>query len=244
MLQPINMLLSFPFSPHKFYGILEDSISYRRKLSSWVCFQWSLLGKCVIVLSCFISVIYSFLLNRLPSVYCVGSDSLTCVWSQLYVTNPHTFALILLPGPPRQIYCYSLPHYSTSDSSLKLLLFFISPGSSLDFVAWCWMEEVLPLSLCPPFPTPLCPLSAVSHSPLASSSSFLPPGCLHVKWRMLTDPQGNIFSISSRLWYVLALLTAANTHTCRECQTYCSFLSNTHAHVHKTICVYVQQYIK
>lgn len=132
MLQPINMLLSFPFSPHKFYGILEDSISYRRKLSSWVCFQWSLLGKCVIVLSCFISVIYSFLLNRLPSVYCVGSDSLTCVWSQLYVTNPHTFALILLPGPPRQIYCYSLPRYSTSDSSLKLLLFFylswLQPG--------------------------------------------------------------------------------------------------------------------
>lgn len=124
------------FPPHKFYGILEDSISYRRKLSSWVCFQWSLLGKCVIVLSCFISVIYSFLLNRLPSVYCVGSDSLTCVWSQLYVTNPHTFALILLPGPPRQIYCYSLPRYSTSDSSLKLLLF-----SSLLAPAWILLHD-------------------------------------------------------------------------------------------------------
>lgn len=233
MLQPINMLLSFPFSPHKFYGILEDSISYRRKLSSWVCFQWSLLGKCVILLSCFISVIYSFLLNRLPSVYCVGSDSLTCVWSQLYVTNPHTFALILLPGPPPANILLFSPSLFHIWLFFKASTFFISPGSSLDFVAWCRMEEVLPLSLCPPFPTPLCPLSAVSHSPLASSSSFLPPGCLHVKWRMLTDPQGNIFSISSRLWYVLALLTAANTHTCRECQIHCSFLSNTHAHVHK-----------
>lgn len=71
-------------------------------------------------------------------------------------------------------------------------------------------KHPLPLSLPGSLPTPTA--STLSSVLCVVSSARSLPAALHVKWRLLTDPQGNIFSISDQRWYVLALLPLQHQH--------------------------------
>lgn len=134
-----------------------------------------------------------------PRLLLFWSDVLTCVWSQLYVTNTHCFALAPFAVSLWQIYCLSF-------SPLFHVLHFLKLSPSLSL-----FHPSSPL-LFPPFKAPLCDIFAVmltagstllaqspTHPALSSvhcvvthpslSLFFLLSVCLHVKWRLLADPK-------------------------------------------------------